>query len=96
MQRLSEISRSVSLANDAWRLMLLTLTENLRGGPAYATAMAQTIGLKTEIVIRYLHVLEAERMIVLGKAADGAVIASIGDEGLLRIVRFFLPSAAND
>lgn len=96
MQRLSEISPTTPLVNEAWRLLLMTLAENLRGGPAYSEDLADRTGVRSDITLRYLRVLESDRLILLGEPGPKGHAACIADEGLLWMTRYFLPEAANE
>lgn len=55
MQRLSEISSTAPLVSEPWRLLRLTLIENLRGYPAYSEVLAERTGISPDIALRYLR-----------------------------------------
>ncbi len=96
MQRLSEISPTTPLVNEPWRLLLMILAANIRGKPAYSQDLAQDIGIRAEISLRYLRSLESDRLVLLGEPGPRGRSACVGDEGVLRIIRYFLPEAANE
>lgn len=100
LAKLENLSSGVPLANEAWSLLLRVLIRSLEGRLTTLSEISQQIGVDSQIALRYVRVLEKERLVVFlasGPTTDiGASKIAIGDEGLLRIARYFLPEPANE
>lgn len=96
LERLSALSPDLPFTNDAWRILLRVLVDTLHGKPATIARLAGLLGLSADVARRYVRVLEAERLLLWSGTNDLHCCVTIGDEGLLRVARYFLPEAANE
>lgn len=100
LAKLEKLSSGVPLANEAWSLLLRVVIGSLEGRLTTLSEISQQIGVDSQIALRYVRVLEKERLVVFlasDSSSDiGASKIALGDEGLLRIARYFLPEPANE
>lgn len=110
LERLADLSVSMPLTNDAWRMLLRILVDTLQGRVVTVHGLAKDLVLSPDIARRYLLALESERLVlVVATKGIGAACGvsdpepdsiergvTIGDEGILRVARYFLPEAANE
>lgn len=100
ISRLKCLEQSVPLTNDAWSIFLHILVDSLEGRSSAITRLSQRLLLSRDAVIRYLRVLEFDRLILCSdlnnKNPKIEIYASVADSGLLRAARLFLPEAANE
>lgn len=96
LERLKSLSPELPLTNDAWRILLQVLVDTLHGEAATIARLAGMLGLSADVTRRYIRVLETERLVLRSGISDLHCSISIGDEGLLRVARYFLPEAANE
>lgn len=95
-KRLAAINVGFPLANDAWILLLQVLVNTLSGKDTTVSDLSDSCDIKFEIVVRYLKVLEKEQLLICSQEINRAGPVSIGDAGLLKLARYFLPQAANE
>lgn len=110
IERLAGLSATMPLTNDAWRMLLRILVDTLQGRLVTVRGLARDLALSPDITRRYLRSLESEKLVLVVEARSPVTACdatereadpnegrvTIGDEGILRIARFFLPAAANE
>ena len=100
ISKLKRFEQSVPLTNDAWHIFLHILVHSLEGRLISTTELSRRLSLPSDVVIRYLRALEIDRLILCSdlKALypKNEIFASVGDTGVLRAARLFLPEAANE
>lgn len=94
IKRLASNSGTAPLVSESWRLLLTALIENIGGQPAYSDHLAKELGISGAIALRYLRVLESERLVILAQRGENGLATYVSDEGLMRISEFFFPEAA--
>lgn len=95
-KRLAALNAGFSLTNDGWIILLQVLVNALSKQDTTVAHLAVSLDMNLEILSRYLRVLEREKLVVCAKGINPEGTISIGDEGLVRLARYFLPQAANE